>query len=161
MFCVCLGFIFYVMITAQQIKELRERTGAGISDIKKALEESRGDMEGAIKMLERKLGSVAGKKASRDTKAGLVDAYIHSNNKMGVLVEVFCETDFVARNPAFKEFAHDISLHIAAMNPEGLDVLLVQPFVKNESKTVGAVLNEVIGKFGENVKIGKFIKFEI
>ena len=149
------------MISAEQVKTLREKTGAGISDIKKALEESVGDAEGAIKLLEKKLGSVAGKKASRDTKAGLVDAYIHSNNRMGVLVEVFCETDFVARNPAFKEFAHDISLHIAAMDPEGLDALLIQPFVKNESKTVGVVLNEIIGKFGENIKIGRFIKFEV
>jgi len=148
-------------ITANQIKELRDKTGAGISDIKKALEDSEGDAEKAYTLIEKKLGSLAAKKATRETRAGLVDAYIHSNGRLGVLVEFYCETDFVARNPEFKEFAHEIAMHIAAMDPEKLDLLLLQPFVKNESKTVGEVVNEAMGKFGENIKIGDFVRFAI
>ncbi len=195
-----------MQISAQQIKELRESTGAGISDVKKALEESQGDLEKAFKIIERKLGSAAIKKASRETRAGLIDAYVHSNGKVASLVEVFCETDFVARNPDFKELAHDLAMHIAAMRPLYLSVdavpkdeweaektvfqkeanalnkpahvlesivegklashfgaqsLLQQPFIKDDNKTVGGVINEAIGKFGENIKIGKFVRLEI
>lgn len=149
------------MVTAQQIKELREKTGAGISDIKKALEESEGNIEKAHALIEEKFGSVAAKKSARETRAGLVDAYIHSNGRLGVLAELYCETDFVARNPAFKELLHEIAMHIAAMAPDGPDSLLLQPFVKNESKTVGEIMNEAIGKFGENIKIGEFVRFEM
>lgn len=194
------------MILAQDIKDLRSRTGAGISDVKRALEESDGDAIKAFAWLERKLGSAAIKKASRATGAGLVDAYIHSNGRIGALVEVFCETDFVARNPSFREFAHSIALHIAAMNPLYLtphavpeDVrraekdrfaeettklnkpvaiateiitgklashfgalsLMTQPFVKDQEKTVGEFVNEAIGLFGENIKVGAFTRFEI
>lgn len=149
------------MVTAQQIKELREKTGAGISDIKKALEESGGDLANALKIIGRKLGSAAEKKAGRETRAGLVDAYIHSNGRIGAIVEVFCETDFVARNPQFRELAHDIVMHIAAMDPEGADTLLAQPFIKNEGKTVSEIVSEAVGRFGENIKIGRFVRLEV
>jgi len=194
------------MILANQIKELREKTGASISDVKKALEENGGDMDKAYAWLERKLGSSAVKKAGREIKAGLIEAYVHSNGRIGSLVEVGCETDFVARNPQFREFAHDIAMHIAAMSPVYLSIemvpqnlweaermrvaeevrglnkpahileeiidgklkahfgalsLLSQPFIKDQDKTVGDVVNETIGKFGENIKIGRFIRFEI
>ena len=148
-------------VTAQQIKDLREKTGGGIADVKKALEESGGDMARAFELLEKKLGSTAIKKATRVTSAGLVDAYIHSNGKVGALVEIFCETDFVARNPQFKELTHDIAMHIAAMEPADVGVLLGQPFIKDPKKSVGEYLNEAIGKFGENMKIGGFTRFEI
>ena len=193
-------------ISAQEIKDLRERTGAGISDVKKALEESGGDHAKALEWLERKLGGMAAKKSSRETSAGLIDAYIHSNGRVGVLLELYCETDFVARNPAFKVLAHDLSLHIAAMNPlyvsldavpkevwsaeesrikeevHGLGkpaeimaaiidgklkahfgalTLLAQLFVKDQDKTVGEFLNEAIGRFGENIKIGRFVRLEL
>lgn len=193
------------MITAQQIKELREKTGAGISDVKKALEESGGDMDNAFKRIEHRLGGIAEKKSGRETGAGLVEAYIHSNNRIGAMLELFCETDFVARNPAFRGLAHDLAMHIAAMRPAylsfeavpqdlwqaeknrfeeetgGLDKpshileeivagklkahfgplsLLEQPFVKDQDKTVAEVINEAIGKFGENIKIGRFVRFE-
>ena len=111
-----------VFITAQQIKDLREKTGAGISDIKKALEESAGDTDKALLVIERKMGSFAGKKFGRETKAGLVEGYIHANGRIGVLVELLCETDFVSRNPEYKELAHDIAMHIAAMNPTYLSM---------------------------------------
>lgn len=193
------------MITAQQIKELRERTGAGISDIKKALEETKGDVEKAILAIDRKFGAAASKKAGRETKAGLVDAYVHGG-RIGVLVEALCETDFVARNPIFREFVHDIAMHVAAMGPLYLSVdnvpadvwqaeknhftqetaklgkpaaiaeqivdgklkahfcaisLMEQPFVKDQNKTAGDALKEMIGKFGENIKIGRFVRLEM
>ena len=193
-------------ISAQQIKELREKTGAGVSDVKRALEESGGDMNKAFKLIERKLGATAEKKMSRQTKSGIIEVYLHSNNRVASMVEVFCETDFVARNPEFKEFAHELAMHIAAMNPLYLSVdsisqdawqaekrnfeeeikklnkpehikeeivsgklkthfgsisLLQQLFVKDQEKTVGEITNEVIGKFGENIKIGRFVRFEI
>jgi len=193
-------------ITAQLIKELREKTGAGISDIKKALEEAKGDMGKAIEIIERKLGSSAGKRAGRETTAGIVESYIHSNNRLGVLLELFSETDFVARNPGFKELAHDIALHIAAMRPMYLSLdsvpreqweaqkeffseevktlnkpsniveqivdgkmsayfrvycLLEQPFIKDQDKTVREMLNESIGRFGENINIGRFVRLEM
>jgi len=149
------------IISTQQIKELREKTGAGISDIKKALEESGGDEVKAFVIIERNFGNIADKKSSRETQAGIVDAYIHSNSRIGVLVELFCETDFVANNLAFKTLTHDIAMHIAAMNPWDTALLLAQPFIKDENKTVGDIINEAIGKFGENIKIGKFVRFEL
>lgn len=157
------------MITAQQIKELREKTGAGISDVKRALEESRGDMSKAEEIIDRTLGGSAAKRAGRETRAGVVDAYIHSNGRIGALVEVFCETDFVARNPAFKEFVHELAMHVAAMhllhpstgNGEDGSTFLEQPFVKDPEKTVGQVINEAIGRFGENIRIGRFVRFEL
>lgn len=194
------------MISAQQIKELRERTGAGISDVKKALFEHGGDSDKAFAALERKLGADAIKRAGHTTEAGLVETYIHSNGRIGAMVEILCETDFVARTPQFKELAHDIAMHIAAMRPLyfSLDTipqevwnaekerieeetkkmdkphtvleqiidgkikshfgalsLLTQPFVKDQDKTVGDIVNEASGRFGENVKVGRFARFEI
>src|SRR3989338_6935628 len=194
------------MITAQQIKDLREKTGAGISDVKKALEDSGGDTAKAEAALLRKMGGSAVKRAGRETGAGLGDSYLHSNGKIGAMVELLCETDFVARNPAFRELAHDLAMQVAAMRPLylSLDVapsdvwnaeksqveeevkkmgkpaqvaeqiidgklkaffgaisLLEQPFVKDQDKTIKEVINEAIGKFGENIKVGKFVRFEI
>lgn len=149
------------MISAQSIKELRKRTGAGISDIKKALEDAGGDRQKAEVLIEERLGSSAEKRASRSTGAGIVEAYIHSNAKVGVLVTLSCETDFVARNPGFKTLAHDIAMHVAAMAPTDQEDLTGQPFIKDPGKTVGDVVNESIGRFGENIKIGAFIRFEV
>ena len=105
------------MITAQQVKELREMTGAGMMDCKKALTECDGNMDKAVEYLREKGLSKAAKKAGRIAAEGIVDAYIHMGGKIGVLLEVNCETDFVAKTPAFKEFVHDIAMHIAAVNP--------------------------------------------
>ncbi len=149
------------MVTANQIKELREKTGAGISDIKKALEESGGDMADAVMLIEKRLGGLAGKRADREAHAGIVDAYIHSNGRMGAMIELFCETDFVARNAGFKELAHDISMQIASMDPLDEAMLLEAPFIKDQSKTVGDLIKEAAGKFGENIKIGRFARFEL
>jgi elongation factor Ts len=107
-------------ITAKQIAELRERTGSGMMDCKNALVEANGDAEKAIEVLRKKGMAKAAKKADREAREGIIESYIHSNGKIGVLVEVLSETDFVAKNDEFKTFAHDVALHIAAMNPKYL-----------------------------------------
>jgi elongation factor Ts len=104
-------------VSAQAVKQLREKCGAGMMDCKRALEETGGDMEAAIKLLRKKGMAAADKKSGRAANEGLVDAYIHQGGKIGVMVEVNCETDFVARNEAFKTFVHDVAMHIAAAAP--------------------------------------------
>ena len=105
-------------ISAKQVKELRDRTGAGMMDCKKALTETGGDVEAAVTMLRKKGIASAEKRAGREANEGVIDSYIHMNGRVGVLLEVNCETDFVARSDPFQNFAHDVSLHIAAMSPE-------------------------------------------
>ena len=103
--------------TIEKIKQLREETAAGMMDVKRALEESEGDLEGARRVLRERGQAIAQKKSGRDTNEGLIDAYIHFNGKVGVLVEVNCETDFVARTPEFREFVHNVALHVASHDP--------------------------------------------
>ena len=149
------------MISAQQIKILRDKTGAGVSDIKTALEQAGGDLGRAEAIIAEQLGTGAGKRSGRETGAGVVDAYIHSNGRIGALAELWCETDFVARNPGFRTLAHDIAMQIAATAPADEEALLFSPFIKDEAKTVGDLVKEAGGRFGENIKIGKFIRFEL
>ena len=106
----------------QKIKQLREETAAGMMDVKRALEESNGDMDGAKRVLRERGQALAAKKSGRETSQGLIDAYIHFNGRVGVLVEVNCETDFVARTPEFREFAHNVALHVASAQPQPLAV---------------------------------------
>lgn len=143
------------------IKRLRDETGASIGDIRAALAESGGDIGRAKSFLADKLGAIADKKASREVKAGVIDAYVHSNSKIGVLVELQCETDFVARNPGFRQLAHDIAMHIAAMAPAGTDALLGQEFIREPGHTIGDLIREAIGKFGENIRVGDFVRLEL
>jgi len=165
------------------IKELRELTNCGIIDCKKALAEAKGDLEKAKAILREKGLQMALKKASRTANEGRVEAYIHHGNKIGVIVEVNCETDFVARNEAFILFAKDLAMHIAAMSPKYIkkedvpadvlpveeeradfiksNVLLEQPFVKDASKSIQDLLNELIAKIGENIIVGRFIRYKI
>ena len=149
------------MITVDQIKSLRAKTGLGIHDVKSALEHSKGDEQKAIEWLKEKGLSTAAKKADRATSQGLVDTYIHGGGRIGAMVEVNCETDFVARNEDFKAFVHDISLQVASMNPENVDELLKQEFFKDTSKTIQDYLNETIAKIGENMKINRISRFEL
>lgn len=189
-----------------KLKQLREQTCASMVECRKALEESGGDLAEAAKIIRRKGSDLAGKKAGRETKQGLIEAYIHVNGKIGVLLELSCETDFVVRNEMFKELAHDLAMHIAAMNPQytsSIDIpqeiieeekkiyqeqlessgkpqnivdqiiegkirkhneeicLLSQPFVKNQDLSVQDYINEAIAKIGENIKVGRFVRFEI
>ncbi len=189
-----------------QVKKLREKTGAGVVDVKKALEEAKGDEEKAIEILRKKGQDKALKKSDREAKEGVITAYVHSNNKVGSLVKVYCETDFVAKNSEFRDLAKDIAMHITAMDPRFLkpeDVssdlikkereiwaerlkkekkpkdiigkilegkekkfreevsLLSQPFIKNPDITIEKIIAEKIGKMGENIQIGEFIRYEL
>lgn len=193
-------------ISLELIQQLRERSSMGMMDCKKALEESAGDMEKAIEILRKKGASVAAKRGDNATAQGMVHAYIHPGAMVGVLVEINCETDFVARSEAFQKFAQDVGMHIAALTPlyltpEEVDhtflekekqlmreqlaeegkkgdfvekilegkvkklysdvCLLQQKFVKNDKITVDEALKELIGKVGENIKIRRFVRFQI
>jgi elongation factor Ts len=147
-------------IKAEQVKELRERTGVAMMDAKKALVEAGGDMEKAIAHLKEKGAAVAEKKAGRSAGEGVVETYTH-NGRISVVVEVNCETDFVARNPEFREFAHDVAMQIASMNPAGVDELYEQPFIKDSGKTIRELRNALVQKIGENIQIKRFVRFEL
>jgi len=149
------------MISAEQIKKLRQKTNISIMECKKALEKTKGDEKKALKILEKSGQKKAMKKSDRETSQGLIEAYIHNNGKIGAILELSCETDFVVKNSQFKELAHDLVMHIAAMNPKNLKELLTQPFIKDEEKTIQDLLNETIAKLGENIKIRKFVRLEI
>ncbi len=193
-------------ITVAMVKELRERTGAGMMDCKSSLQETNGDMEKAIDYLREKGIAKAAAKAGRKTREGIVTAYIHHGDRLGVLLEVSCETDFVARTDDFKTFTKDVAIQVAAMKPlsvsredlaqdivererqiyetqvrsegkpeKAIDrilegklekfyresVLLEQPFVKDEDRTINDILIELISKTGENISITRFTRFEL
>ncbi len=193
-------------ISASLVKELRDRTGAGLMDCKSALKESGGDVDKALEYLRVKGLAKAQKRSGRDTSEGAVVSYIHPGNRIGVMVEVNCETDFVARTEEFQVFGRDIAMQVAATSPIALDrsdvpaeivdkerevyrtqareqkkpekiidkivdgrldkyysesVLLDQPFIKDDSKTVRDLLNELVTKLGENIKIARFARFQI
>ena len=163
-------------ITTTEIKALRDLTGAGIMDSKRALEEADGDMDKAQEILREKGIASAAKKSERETDQGLVESYIHSGGRIGAMVEANCETDFVARTEDFRTLAHDIAMQVAAMNPayidesaipEGEDVdpseacLLQQPFIKDPSMTIDELIRENVGKVGENIRIRRFSRFSL
>ncbi|MBN2798745.1 MAG: translation elongation factor Ts [Deltaproteobacteria bacterium] len=193
-------------MSMELIKELRSRTGAGILDCKTALAENGNDIEAAIDYLRAKGQAAAAKKSSRIAAEGLVHAYIHAGGRIGVLLEVNCETDFVANTDGFQDMVHDIAMHIAAANPDFVskdeidpaamaherevqlervkeegkpahiaekivegrmskwmqDVcLLEQPFIKDEDKTVGQMISEAVGRIGENIKVRRFVRYEV
>jgi elongation factor Ts len=147
--------------TADDIKRLREETSCGVIDCKKALEEAKGDFNKAKELLGKRGLELAAKKSDRIAKEGRVEAYIHNGNKIGVVVEVNCETDFVARSEEFIKFSRDVAIHIAAMNPENVQALLQQPFVKDPAKSIQDLLNELVAKIGENIKVGRFVRYKV
>lgn len=190
-------------ITTEKIKELRDRTQISVMKCKEALSEADGDMEEAIKILEEKSQATAAKKSSRDLGAGVVSAYVHSNNTVAALVELQCETDFVARNEDFQDLAYEIAMHVAAMKPKYVSredvpedelkkqedkfaeefadkpedvrenviagkldshfskfVLLEQPYIKDDEKTIEDLLHEATQTFGENVAVGDISRVE-
>ncbi len=174
-------------ITTTQIKELREKSGAGIMESKRALEETDGNLEMAIELLRQQGVAKASKKADRAASQGLVEPYIHGGGRIGALVEVNCETDFVARTPDFQSLAHDIAMQVAATAPRyissddipaddlaGLEAeygdreeaiaqvsLMDQVFIKNAKVTVRDLVKEHIGKLGENIIVSRFSRFEL
>ena len=193
-------------VSANQVKELRVATGAPILDCKKALEHSKGDFDQAVDWLRKQGLSSVANKVGRDVSEGLIDSYIHPGNRVGVIIEVNCETDFVAKTDDFRALVHDILLHIAMANPLCIDkddlpseslskeenlfreqalkegkpenivdkvvagklekyykqvCLLRQPFVKDEDQTIQDLINNAIAKFGENIVVHRFIRFEL
>jgi elongation factor Ts len=142
------------------VKQLRNETGAGVMDCKKALEEAKGDLDKAREIIQEKGLIKATKRAGRDTGAGVLESYIH-NNRVGVLLELRCETDFVARSDEFKNLAHELVMHIAALNPKDIEALLEQPFVKDETQTIDQLVKGVAAKTGENIQIEQFCRYEI
>lgn len=149
------------MITIDQIKNLREKTGAGIMDCRRALEETKGDGKKAEDILKKWGIEKAEKKAERETKAGIVDSYIHAGGKVGVLLELLCETDFVARTPDFKSLSHELCLQIASMDPKDVKSLLKQEYIRDSGLTIEKLVKQVIGKLGENISIARFTRFQL
>ncbi len=162
-------------VSMEKIKELRERTAAGVMDCKRALEDAGGDIEKAEKLLAERGIAMAAKKSDRVTAQGLVESYVHAG-RIGALVEINCETDFVARTDGFKELAHNIAMQVAAQNPayvsesdlpegfEGLPaeaVLLLQPYIRDPSRSIRDLVNETIARTGENIVVRRFARFEI
>lgn len=149
------------MDNVEQLKQLREETAAPMQECRRALDEAQGDIEKAKEIL-RKWGKVlAGKKVERDVKNGLVDVYLHPNKKVGVLLEIRCESDFVARSEEFRSLSHEICLQIAAMDPKNQDLLLEQPWIKDETKRIKDLITERVAKLGENIVIKRFSRFSI
>ncbi len=149
------------MSDTNKIKQLRDSTGLSLGQIKKALDEAGGDETKAREILKAQGIAVAAKKSSREVKEGVIDSYIHANKKLGAMVEVLCETDFVARNAEFQKLAHDLAMHVAAVRPGTVDDLVEQPFVKDQAITVKELINQYIAKLGENIQVGRFEIFEI
>lgn len=149
------------MDSLQTVKELREETGLSFNEIKKALEEAGGDKAKAFELLKARGATIAQKKAARSTNEGRVEAYIHSTKKVGALIELVCETDFVARNEMFGELARECAMQVAAMSPQNVEELLAQPYIKDSSLTIGQLITNAIAKLGENIKVNRFDRFEI
>lgn len=145
---------------ASLVQKLRLETGAGIMECKKALTEANGDYDRAREIVQEKGVAKAEKRADREAGAGMIHSYIH-NGRVGVLLQLNCETDFVARNDQFKELAHNIVMQIASMNPQTNEELLSSPYIKDPSMTVDQLIKGYIAKIGENIKVGKFIRYEI
>ena len=159
-------------ITAKQIKELRDSTGAGIMDAKKALEESEGNVDKAVELLTAKGLASVEKRSGRATENGIVESYIHTGGRIGSIVQLSCETDFVARTDDFTKCAKEIAMQVAAMNPKAIskdddndlsddEILESQAYIRAASKTVGEVVKELSAKGGENIVIMKIHRFEI
>jgi len=163
-------------ISVEAVKELRNRTSVGIADCNKALSEVGGDIEKAVEFLKQRGIAIAEEKKDVAATEGVIEAYIHHTKRIGALVELNCETDFVARTAEFKELAHDLAMQIAATSPQFLTseemppetetdpqaaCLLSQPFIKEPTKTVQEIIAETIAKVGENIKVRRFARFEL
>ncbi len=151
------------------VKELRESTGGGIMECKRALVESGGDMEKAAAIIRAGGIAKAARRSDRATKQGVIDAYIHPGRPLGALIELGCETDFVARTEEFRILAHEIAMHVAAMGPERIDgnndgdgeALLDQAYVRDPGRTIRELIQETIARTGENVRVTRFSRFEV
>lgn len=148
-------------ITVDQIKELREITGTGVMEAKKALEEAEGNLEKAKQIVFERGLAKAEKKADRETKEGYVGSYIHSTGKVAALVSLLCETDFVARNEEFQTLAREIAMQVASMNPETVEELLDQEYIRDGKKKIVELVKTLSAKVGENITVGGFQRVQI
>ncbi len=163
-------------VDVKLVRTLRDQTGAGIMDCKEALEKSDGDMEKAVQALREKGVASATKRVGKDTNEGVIETYLHTGGRVGAMVELGCETDFVARTEEFQKLAHDICMQIAAMGPVYIDAdeieegddrppaqvaLMLQPFIKNGSASVGEMVKELAGKVGENIRVVRFSRLAV
>lgn len=147
--------------TNELIKLLREETGMGVMDCKRALKEAGGDMDKAKKLLSEWGRARADKRGDRDAFEGIIYSYIHSGGRVGVLLDLRCETDFVARSSDFKKLAAELALQITATSPESVNALLEEGYVRNAGVSVGDLIAEVSGKVGEKVVLERFVRYEI
>ena len=147
-------------ISTADVQALREATGAGVMDCRRALMEAGGDFEAAKKVIRERGFSKVEKRANRATGAGLVHSYVH-NDRIGVILELRAETDFVVRSEPFQALARELAMQIAATDPVDADALLAEPYIKDESRTVRDVVNDVIAKVGENVTVGRFFRIAV
>jgi elongation factor Ts len=165
-----------LQISTELVKTLRDKTKAGVMECRNALIECRGDLDKAIELLRKRGLAKAEKKAGRVASQGVVEAYVHPGGRMGAMIELNCETDFVARTDEFKELAHNLALQVVATSPLHIGdenhlpetaledrecCLLSQPFIKDPSRSVKDIITETIAKVGENIKVGKFARFEL
>lgn len=145
----------------ESIKKIREQTGLSVADIKNALKEAGEDETRALEILSARGHKIAEKKAGREAKEGIVESYIHITKKVGAIVVLNCETDFVAKSPDFQELAHSLAMQIASMDPKDPEELMEQPFIKEQEINIKELISRYIAKLGENIKVGAFSRFSI
>ena len=148
-------------IDLKTLKKLRDETSASIADCRVALDETNGDYNKALEWLKKRAVDKAEKKAGRETVEGIVEPYIHQGGKVGVLVELLCETDFVAKTEEFHQLAREVAMQVAAMNPENVEELLKQAYIRDSGTTIDQRVKGAIGKMGENITVKRFVRFEV
>lgn len=148
-------------ISVTDIKKLREETGAGVADCRITLEEAQGDLKRAKEILKARGIEKAAKKAQRVVGQGLIETYVHSGGTVASMVEVLCETDFVAKTDEFKKLTHELAMQVAAMDPADVDELMHQEYIRDGSLEIEDLVKETIAKVGENIKVARFIRFEL
>lgn len=148
-------------ISVGLIKKLRSETGAGVMDVRRALEEAGGNLDEAKKMLQQMGFEKAEKKSQREALAGLIVSYIHAGGSVGVLLELACETDFVAKTSEFQNLARELCLQIASMKPKNIEELLAQEYIRESQKKVQELVKEVVAKTGENIVVRRFTRYQL
>lgn len=148
-------------VNAELVKELREETGAGVMDVRKALLETNGDKGKAKEILKAKGEAAVAKRSERETQAGVIETYVHSGGKVGAMVFLACETDFVAKTDEFKKLARELAMQVAAMNPTSVDELIEQDYIREAGKTIKQLITEVVARTGENVQVKKIARFSL
>lgn len=144
-----------------KIKTLREKTGAGVMDAKKALEEAKGDLSAAEEIIAQRGLTKAASKSEREVKSGRIYSYIHNTGRVGAMVEIACETDFVANTDDFMTLCKEVAMQVASMDPEDVEVLLKQAYIRDGSKTIEELVKALVAKTGENTKIVRFVRFAL